>query len=100
MSGPVVSRSVHWWDVHTFVAPLLTTVQSWPMAGTDAWTALPDDDPVKLAAVFDAAQHWALRLETCQEALAEASRAISGTVDWSALSREIRARNGFYAERP
>jgi hypothetical protein len=96
----IVSQAVSWWSVHEFVAPLLTGVGSWPMAGTPAWCLLDDDDPIKVAALFDAAQHHALRVETCQEARAEASRAVSSALDWGALGREINQRTVFYAERP
>jgi len=52
------------------------------------------------AALLDAAQHWALRVETCQEAQADASRAVSVALDWSALARGINQRTDFYAARP
>ena len=81
------SRSVSWWSVHEYVAPRLAEVDSWPMVGTPTWCALHDDDPIKLAAIFDAAQHWALRIETAQEAMAEASHEISGVADWSATAQ-------------
>jgi hypothetical protein len=77
----VASQQASWWDVHTYVSPTLAEVGCWPMVGTAAWCALPDDDPVKLAALLDAAQHWALRLETCQVAECEASHAISAAAD-------------------
>jgi hypothetical protein len=69
------------------------------MVGTPAWCALDDDDTVKLAALFDAAQHWALRVETCQQAQCDGSRAVADAVDWSGLAREINARVDFYAAR-
>ncbi len=98
------SRQVSWWSVHEHVTPLLSQVvqswQSWPTVGTPAWCALPNDDPRKLAALLDAAQHWALRVETCQQAHCDASRDISGAADWSALSSEIRQRSDFYTARP
>jgi Protein of unknown function (DUF2742) len=94
------SRQVSWWSVHEHVAPILDTVQSWPMAGTIAWQLLSDTDPAKWAALLDAAQHHVLRVDTAQAALAEASRAISAAEDWSAVAREIQVRNDFYAQRP
>jgi hypothetical protein len=93
-------RQVSWWSVHEHVVPILASVEWWPMVGTPEWCALDDDDPVKLAALLDAAQHWALRVETCQEAHCDASRQVSGAVDWSALAREINQRADFYATRP
>jgi Protein of unknown function (DUF2742) len=100
MADYTSSQAVSFWEVHEYVAPLLATVGHWPTVGTPAWCSLSDDNPAKLAAIFDAAQHWALRVETCQQAHAEASRAISAAADWSAVSREIQQRNSLYKERP
>jgi Protein of unknown function (DUF2742) len=94
------SRQAAWWEVHEYVAPTLAAAGTWPMVGTLEWCALDDTDPVKLAAVFDAAQHWALHVELSQEARCEASKAISAAEDWSAVSQRIKARNDFYAEQP
>lgn len=94
------SRQVSWWSVHEFVAAVLDQVNGWPMLGTPAWCALAHEDPRKWCALLDGAQHWALRLETCQEARAGASRAVSGAVDWAALGREINRRTELYAARP
>jgi hypothetical protein len=93
------SRQVAWWEVHLFVLPWLEAVESWPMAGTPAWCELGDDDPRKWAALLDAARHWALRVETCQAALADASRAISEAADWAGIAREIRDRQNVYIRR-
>jgi hypothetical protein len=95
----ITSSQVSWWSVHEHVAPTLTRVQSWPTLGTLRWVALDDSDPAKLAALLDAAQHWALRLETCQEAQCDASREISDSLDWSALAREIQRRRSVYIPR-
>jgi hypothetical protein len=99
MSAGLTSRSVSWWSVHEYVEPLLAAVGQWPMAGTPEWCALPDDDPVKLAALFDAARHHALRLDVNQAALAETSRDISGAADWPAIAREIHNRSTCYIRR-
>jgi hypothetical protein len=97
----VNSQQVSWWSVHEHVAPMLEQVQSWPTIGTPTWCQLPDDDPAKLAALLDAAQHWALRVETCQQARADASREISAAADWSAIATEIfAARRGVRAYIP
>ncbi|CAN5523537.1 hypothetical protein BH09ACT7_BH09ACT7_08440 [soil metagenome] len=86
--------------MHELVEPVLTSVGTWPMVGSALWQQLDDHDPMKWAAILDAARHWALRVDTSQEARAEASRAIAGAADWATLSREIRQRTEFYAERP
>lgn len=80
------SRTVDWWSVHQFVLPLLDRAGSWPLAGSLAWQELDDDDPVKIASLYDAAQHHILRIDTTQEALAQASQEISKATDWSRIS--------------
>lgn len=92
-------RAVSWWSVHEYVAPTLAAAVEWPMAGTPAWCDLDDTDPVKWAAICDAARHWALRVETCQAASAEASRDVSAAADWPAVSREIQRRRDAYIRR-
>lgn len=93
------SRTVDWWAVHEYVKPLLEEVGCWPMVGTHTWIDLHLDDPTKLAALYDAAQHWALRVDATQEATAEASRDISAAADWSRIAREAVQRNGIYIPR-
>ena len=85
----VPSQQVAWYEVHTYVAPILEAVGSWPMAGTPEWCALPDSDPAKLAALLDASRHWSVHLDSLQEASAEASRDVSGAADWSAVATAI-----------
>ena len=96
----MTSRQVAWWPVHELVAEVLDQVGDWPLLGTPAWCALDDDDPRKWAALLDAAQHWALRLDVEQEARAEASRAIAGAADWRAIGGQCQQRAQFRASRP
>lgn len=84
------SQQVNWWEVHEFVLPYLAAAGAWPMAGTPAWCHLPDDDDRKLAALLDAARHWALRVDTCQAERAQASKDIASAADWPAIASEIR----------
>lgn len=70
------------------------------MVGTVAWQMLSATDPAKWAAVLDAAQHHALRLEMCQGAQIQAAQAISGSTDWPVISRSIRQCTEFYEARP
>lgn len=94
------SRTVDWWSVHQYAEPTLTEVGSWPIVGSLPWQHLPTDDPVKLAAVLDAARHWALRVDAAQEAMAEASRAVSAAVDLPSVIRDMqRRRSGVYIPR-
>ena len=100
MIAGLTSRAVSWWSVHEYVEPLLAAVGQWPMAGTPEWCALPDNDARKIAALYDAAQHWSLRVESCQAARCEAARAVSASADWTSIARAINQRNDFYAQRP
>jgi hypothetical protein len=93
------SRQVSWWSVHEYVEALLTNAATWPMIGTPQWCDLADDDPRKLAAIFDAAQHWALRVETCQIAVADAGSAISAAENWSAIAQQLKDHSRYYIPR-
>lgn len=99
-NNPDSSRSVSWFEVHLFVAPVLERVGTWPMVGTPEWCSLAADDPRKLAALFDAAQHHALRVDLAQEARAEASHAVAGAADWPKIAREQNQHNEFHRARP
>jgi hypothetical protein len=90
---------VSWWSVHEFVADYLEATRSWPMAGSVEWQQLPDADPRKLASLLDAARHWALRVETCQQAECEASRDVSAAADWRAVSASMLRRAAVYIPR-
>ena len=94
------SQQVSWYSVHKFVTAVLNQVNDWPMLGTPAWCSLTHGDPRKWAALLDGAQHWALRVDSCQAARAETSRAISAAADWPAIAREIKDLREFYAARP
>ena len=81
-----------WWDVHEHVTPYFERVGSWPMLGTPAWCALADDDARKIAALSDAAQHWALHVETSQQAKYDASQVVSESQTWCDIAQEIQRR--------
>lgn len=95
------SRQVSWWSVHEFVTAALShaEVSSWPVVGTPTWCSLADGDPRKWASLFDAAQHWALRVECSQAIRAEASRDVSGAADWPAIAVKLFQRSGVYIPR-
>lgn len=93
------NSQVYWWGVHQWIAPFLDRVGAWPMVGTAAWNTLADDDPAKFAALYDAAQHWALRVETCQDAMADASRAVSAAADWKAVANRLANQSNDYIPR-
>jgi hypothetical protein len=94
------SQSVSWWPVHEFIIELVAQANDLPVAGTPAWCALPDTDPLKLLSLAAAGEHHVLRMETAQEARAEASRAVAAAADWRAVSREVQQRAHFRASRP
>ncbi|OBK91479.1 DUF2742 domain-containing protein [Mycolicibacter sinensis] len=95
------SRSVSWWPTHEFVAELLAQANTAPpMAGTPAWCALADDDPLKLLSLAQAGEHHVLRMEVAQGHRAAASRAVAASVDWGKVGREIHQRAEFRAAHP
>jgi hypothetical protein len=94
------SSAVRWFEFHEWVQQRIDGVGEWPMVGTQAWFDLAEDDERKLAAVYDAASHFALRVETCQIAECEASHAVSGALDWGAFAQAQRRHNEFYAQKP
>src|SRR5262249_52626922 len=100
MTVVTASQQVSWWTAHKFVEPLLLAVGSWPMVGSVEWCELSEEDPRKIAAIYDAARHWAYRVETCQQARAAASREVPEAANWAAIGQQIHQRNTFYAERP
>lgn len=83
------SHTVAWWPVHEFIAAAVAQADNLPAAGTPAWCALADDDHRKLLAVAVAGEHHVLRIEIAQEARAEASKAVAGAADWSAITRRM-----------
>lgn len=100
MTKHIHAQSVSWLSVQAWAGPFLDTAGSYPMIGTPEWQALPDSDRRKWAAAVDAARHWALRLETCQEARAEASRAVAGAADWSRVAQEMQQLAEFRTANP
>jgi hypothetical protein len=94
------SRAVAWWPVHEFIARVIAQADDFPAAGTPAWCALADGDPRKLLAVAVAGEHHVLRIETAQEALAEASKDISAAADWKSIAQEYQTLTNFRASRP
>ena len=94
------SEQVNWWTVHEFVEPFLISNPGWPMAGSVEWQVLHDGDPRKMAALLDAARHHALRIDTAQEARADASKAIAASADWRGMAQEMVRRQAFLKMHP
>jgi hypothetical protein len=94
------SQQVSFYEVHQWVQKCLDTAGDYPWPGTPAWCLLPDDSPEKWAGLLDFAQHHALRVETAQQAQAEASKAVASAVDWPKVAREVRQLGEFRAAHP
>jgi Protein of unknown function (DUF2742) len=93
------SQQVSWLEVYEWAERMGYLVDG-PNAGTPTWCALADDAEEKLAAAVADSVHWALRKDTLQAEQAEASRAIAGAADWSALAGRIqRGRGSAYVPR-
>ena len=101
-SFATASQQVSWWEVHQYRGRVLKSydIQTFPIVGTPAWCALPDGHPVKLVAALDAAQHWALRLDTAQAARCQAAQNIAGSTDWKAVAKSHREHSEFLAANP
>jgi hypothetical protein len=99
MNPATSSQQVSWWSVYEYVAARVQQVKQWPLVGTPAWCLLDDDDPVKTAAVFDAAQHFALRVETCQQQRCDAAHELSAAADWRAIATEVARHREVYIPR-
>jgi len=85
------SQQVSWWPVHEYVGRL-TAGHELPWPGTPEWCALADDHADKIRALAPFAEHWALRVETAQQARAEASRGVAGSTDWAGVAADLRQR--------
>lgn len=96
------SRQRAWWPTHEFLTEYLAKANlgDLPAAGTPSWCALADGDPRKLAALAVAGEHHVLRCEIAQEAAADASKAVAGAADWSAVAqRSLSGRGAAYIPR-
>jgi len=94
------SQQVSWWETHLFLKELVAHYSALPLAGTPCWCALDDSDPRKLISLAVEGEHHVLRKETAQEARANASNAVAGSADWSAIARKVNQHSGFYTKRP
>lgn len=100
MTELIVTRAVDFLGVHRLVAPILASVESWPVAGTLTWEQLADTDPAKWAAVLDIARYGALHVQLRQEAVADAGKKVAEAVDANAMAQYIiQGRGAAYIER-
>lgn len=89
------SRTIVWLPVHDYNTALadrlgVSLAYRLPVPGTVGWLRLDDDDPVKKAALLQAASQRILHLEIDQEARAEASKSVSSAADWPTIGRELQ----------
>lgn len=70
------------------------------LPGCPDWCGLPDDDARKLLALIAAGVRDAIANEGRQEALAQASQAISAAAQWGRIAADIhQGRGPYYIER-
>ena len=96
------SQQVAWYETHLFLEAVLAQANLGPLApaGSPQWCELSDGDPRKLLSLAVDGVHHVLRKSTSQEALADASRAVSAAADWSKIAREMQQCNDFHASKP
>lgn len=86
-AGSPASQTVSWWPTHEFISALAAQYNNLPTAGTPAWQQLPDTDPRKLIALAAAGEHHVLRVEVAQQNMADASKAVAASTNWSTVGR-------------
>lgn len=87
---------VSWYETHLFLESVLAKANcgSLPWAGTPAWCAMEDSDPRKLFALAQFGVKYALRIDTDQQAQADAAADISEAADWSAVAQQVQCGRG------
>ena len=100
----ISSRQVSWFEVYSFAERLATShgvgLDHLPLPGTPAWCGMPDDDARKLMALVLGGVRESLNHDVAQEHLAEASKNIATSADWSALAKRIaQGRGAAYVPR-
>lgn len=97
-AGSPQSRQISWFEVYRFAEHLATShdvaLNHLPLPGTPSWCQMADDDARKLLALVLGGVREALGNEIHQDAMAEASQAISAAADWSTLARRIAQGRG------
>lgn len=101
--APVFNRQVNWYETFCYAEQIAANagvaLDHQLIAGTPRWCGMPDDDARKLLALVLGGVREALANDIGQEAMAEASREISGAVDWSAVARNMHRRSDVYIRR-
>ena len=100
------SSQVSWLPAHEFAAQWAAEYgvdlidDDLPNPGTPRWCGLPNDDPQKVIALLLRASKAVLHDEGDQQARAEASKAVAGSADWTAIAREADQLAEFRSARP
>lgn len=102
-AGSPASRQVSWYETFSYASRFAAQhgvgLDHLPIAGTPQWCGMADDDARKLLSLVLGGVREALNHDVAQEHRAEASREVSTSADWSAISRRIRCRNEVYIPR-
>jgi hypothetical protein len=91
-AGSPASKQITYLPVYELVSPLLGDPDVLP--GTPVWCQLEDTDPAKWKAILWAAVWWCVEQDARQAAMAEASKAIAASADWSAVAQRVRNGRG------
>ncbi|TPW98122.1 DUF2742 domain-containing protein [Mycolicibacterium fortuitum] len=90
-AGSPASRQVSWFETFKFAERLASShdvgLNHLPLPGTPQWCQMDDTDARKLLALVLGGVREALANEIHQDAMAEASQAISAAADWTAIAR-------------
>ncbi|WP_460358982.1 DUF2742 domain-containing protein [Mycobacterium sp. ZZG] len=96
---PQSSRQVSWFETYTYAMRIAAQhdvvlgLPSLPIAGTQQWCGLPDEDARKLLSLILGGVREALSNEIHQDAISEAGEDIWKAADWSAAARRLLRRS-------
>ncbi len=90
-AGSPASRQVSWFEVYTFAERVAAghglALDHHLIPGAPKWCGMPDTDARKLLAVILGGVRDALRNDTHQAAMAEASKQVAASEDWRRVGR-------------
>lgn len=90
-AGLPVSRQVNWAETYAFAQRLAhrlgVILDHTAVAGTPAWCGMADTDARKLLALVIGGVREAVSNDTRQAAMAEASRSVAASTNWSRVGR-------------
>lgn len=98
-AGTPVSRQVNWYETFLYASRIaahhgvVLGFGGLPIAGTQQWCGLPDDDARKLLSLILGGVREALSNETHQDAITAAGEEISAAENWTAAARQLLRRS-------